>query len=410
MSGPAAPAALSSRLRVLAYTSLGHFINDGTSLFVPVVAALLATGHGMNTVDLAILFLVYYAASSLLSPYVGRLADVGGHPARLLAAGLVLLGAGLSVFYLALTFPSAALGLSLSAGFLTGFGSAFYHPLGATLLQQSFGPAERGKALGINGAVGSTGRALYPVIFFLIGLAVSSSDSLVVFALFAVAGGMVVLSVSREAGGHAARRSEGPLSLRSTVTRGIALLAVVAFVRSTASQGIIAWMPTYLSYHPILGGSLNLGLEVAILYVAGILGQPIFGVLVDRFDRRGLLALSSVGTALSTVGFLLTGGALPVLFLLLIGFFTFSAFPMLMSLTPDYLPSGASTLANSIVFGLGTGIGGALGPFLVGLLAYGGYSHIPFALEVMAALGIFAAATVVILPRPGRGGRLPLFG
>lgn len=402
-----------SRLRVLTYTSLGHFVNDGTTLFVPVVAALLTTRRAVDPLDLAFLFLLYYASSSLLSIWVGRRADLTGRPALLMVGGMFLLAAGLIGFYAALALLSGpwTLGLSLASGFVTGFGTAFYHPLGGTLLQERFSGPDRGKALGINGAVGSTGRALYPVLFFLIGLVVASDASLAVFALFALATGVVIFLASREP----ARPAGGPAlagrpSVRRVITHGVALLAGVAFLRSVASQGVVAWLPTYLSLHPAGFGAPNLGLEVATIYVAGILGQPVFGVLVGHWDRRGLLGLSSAGTALSTLGFLLSGGWEATACLLLIGFFTFSAFPLLMSLTPDYLPSGSSTLANSVVFGLATGGGSALGPTLVGLVAYRGYSALPLGLEVMVGIGLVSAAAVLLLPRPGARSRMPLFG
>lgn len=402
-----------SRLRVLAYTSLGHFVNDGTTLFVPVVAALLTSHQEVDPLDLAFLFLIYYSSSSLLSLWVGRRADRSGRPALLMVGGMLLLGAGLVGFYAALALLSGPLTLavSLGAGFVTGFGTAFYHPLGGTLLQERFQGAERGKALGINGAMGSTGRALYPVLFFLIGLVIASDASLLVFALFAGGAAGVILVASRQPGGLAPEAApSGGRSVRSVLTRGVVLLAGVAFLRSVASQGIVAWLPTYLSLHPAGFGAPNLGLEVATIYVAGILGQPVFGVLVGHLDRRGLLAVSSVGTALATLGFLFSGGWEATACLLLIGFFTFSAFPLLMSLTPDYLPAGSSTLANSVVFGLATGGGSALGPTLVGLVAYRGYATLPLGLEVMVGVGLVSAAAVVWLPRPGTKSRMPMFG
>ncbi|EQD53898.1 major facilitator transporter, partial [mine drainage metagenome] len=222
--GAPGPGGSPSRLRVLAYTSLGHFINDGTTLFVPVVAALLTSQKQVDPLDLALLFLIYYTSSSLLSLWVGRRADLSGRPALLMAGGMFLLGAGLVGFYAALALFTGpwTLGLSLGSGFVTGFGTAFYHPLGGTLLQERFQGPERGKALGINGAMGSTGRALYPVLFFLIGLVVAADASLAVFALFAGVAGVVILLVSRErARSVAGAAPGGGPTTRSVLTRGV---------------------------------------------------------------------------------------------------------------------------------------------------------------------------------------------
>ena len=406
-----------SQRKLLATTSLGHFVNDGTNFFVPVIAALLASGHGIVPLEITAMLAVYYASSSVLSLYVGRWADRSGKPLALMALGLALLGIGMGGFYVSLALLSGPSGFAgaVLASFLVGFGTSFYHPLGATLLQQGFERKELGVVLGVNGAMGSLGRAVYPILFFLVGLALTQNSALLVFA---AAGLVSALTVGQRAP-PASTPAEGTLSTtapevpraRTALTAGIVTLTVVAFVRSAANLGIVAFLPTYMEYVRPLWSGAPLGVEVTIMYVGGIVGQPIFGLLAGRVDTRALLGLSSLGSALATVGFLAFTGIPAIALIVLIGFFTFSAFPLLMSLSNEHVDRRAKSLANSMVFGLGMGIGGVLGPLVVGVLSSDRYSRLPLGFYAMAGLGIVAACAVLAIPSAkGKRSKVPLFG
>ncbi len=403
------------RRRLLALTSLGHFVNDGTSFFVPVLATLLVSDRGADPVEITAMLVVYYAASSLLGLYVGHWADRLGRPQRLLALGLALLGLGMFGFYVALAVLAGPGGFAVAivAAFVVGFGSSFYHPLGASLLQAAFDRGQLGTALGVNGAMGSVGRALYPTLFFLVGLLVAGSSAVLVFALIGVvaAGVLAAPGPARPPPRRGTSGPDGPPAARHAFTVGIVTLTALAFVRSAATFGVVAFLPTYLAVVRPLWPGASLGVEVTILYLGGIFGQPLFGLLANRIDIRLLLGLSSLGSALGTVGFLVAGGAPAIGFLFLTGFFTFSAFPLLMTLSAEYVDPRSTSLANSLVFGLGSGGGSAVGPLLVGLVIANDYARLPVGFAAMVVLGVAAAVAVVAVPRTGtRRARLPLFG
>ncbi len=401
--------------RLLALTSLGHFVNDGTTFFVPVLAALLASGRGASPIEITAMLVVYYASSSLLSLSVGRWADRSGHPQALMAVGMSLLGCGMGGFYLALSLFTGTAGFAtaLVSAFVVGFGSSFYHPLGASLLQAGYERKELGSALGFNGAMGSVGRALYPTLFFLVGLVLTQDSAVLAFAAVGLlAAGVMVPTRSRAT--TAARPPPGPSRpprAREAFSLGIVMLTLVAFVRSAANLGIVAFLPTYMHFVRPLWAGAPLGVEVTIMYLGGILGQPFFGLLADRADGRLLLGLSSLGAALGTLGFLVLGGAAAIPLLFLIGFFTFSAFPLLMTLSAEHVDPRSTSLANALVFGVGTGVGGVVGPLAVGLIASGRYLHLAQGFYAMILLGFVAAVAVAAIPRSGtRRLRMSLFG
>ncbi len=413
-SGPA-PDPSRIRRRLLVLTSIGHFVNDGTVFFVPVVATLLASGRAASPLEITAMLVVYYAASSLLGLYVGHWADRSGRPLELMALGLAILGLGMGGFYVALVLVSGAAGFAAAiiAALVVGFGSSFYHPLGASLLQAGFDRRQLGTALGINGAIGSVGRALYPTLFFLIGLLITDNSAVLAFAALGVAASAVVASSGpgRRPANPPSAGTRGAPAARQAFTLGIVTLAAVAFVRSAATFGVVAFLPTYLQLVRPLWPGAPLGVEVTILYLGGILGQPFFGALASRIDIRLLLSVTSLGSALSTLGFLVVGGAPAVAFLFLTGFFTFSAFPLLMSLSAEYVDPRSTSLANSLVFGLGSGGGMAIGPLIVGLIIANEYAHLPLGFAAMIVLGVAAAVAVLVIPRSGtQRSRMPLFG
>ncbi len=398
--------------RILTATSLAHFVNDGTVFFVPVIVALLVPLRHLSPIEASVLFVVYYATSSLLGLVIGWWADRRGRPAALMVVGIALLAAGLLGFAIVVAggAGSAAYPFALVAAGVTGFGASFYHPLGAALLQGSFSTAQRGSALGINGAFGSLGRALYPFLFFLTTLVLVTGVSILPFVILGLAVALVLAVTTRNFDLAARHRTSGSSRASDSVTAGILALTGIAFVRSVALQGVAVWIPIYLTVARGVPATGYLGLAVTVMYVGGILGQPVFGYAANRWDRRMLVAVSSLGASLATFGYLFTSGDVSQILLFAIGVFTFSAFPLLMTLSADYVPRGSSSLANALVFNLGAGGGTIVGPLVVGALAASSYAFLGSSLEVMAALGIGAAGLTALLPRARKAEKTLLFG
>jgi MFS family permease len=391
------------RLRDLAFTSLAHFVNDGTVFFVPVIAALVANLKEASPLELTVMFVVFYGSATIPSLYVGRSADRSGNAGALLGVGILLLSLGLLGYYVTLETTGRFLFLVslLIAALLAGFGSAFYHPLGASVLQSSFNDAERGRALGVNGAIASVGRAIYPITFFLVALSLSTAGSIVFFALAGILASVSVWLGLRPRDRHVPNRDDaGEVAgaARRSLTTGIVLLTLVSFIRSLATTGIYSWIPIYMSNQKGLGVTSALGFDWSLMLSAAIVGQPLFGYLTDKFDRRVVLAISSVGSAMSILAYLYTTGVAELLMLALFGFFTFTAFPLLLALASNYETAGSSSLSNALVWGLGTSGGSVIGPLITGALTLADYNHLRYAFEVMAVGAIISAALTLLLP------------
>ena len=60
-----------SRAQALAFTSLGHFANDGSVFFVPVIADLLVSLSGLSLLEESIVLVVFNLSSMIFSVYIG---------------------------------------------------------------------------------------------------------------------------------------------------------------------------------------------------------------------------------------------------------------------------------------------------------------------------------------------------
>lgn len=399
--------------KVISFTSLGHFINDGVFFLFPVMTTLLSVQKSFTPWVIGILFAIYYGSSSVFTTLISIKADKSGKYGENIALGLAFLSIGMIIFALSLLLPPAALlmALVIISTLILGIGTGFYHPLGAAVLQHTVSKNSLGKALGINGGMGSVGRAIYSTIFFGIAVMYSYSASFAFLASLGLLSALLiyiglknVVNVSKEK-----KEQKNGSALKGAITKGILILAILTFARAVATQGIVSWIPFYLSYTKGMGLSLSLGTTMTIMYVIAIVGQPLFGLLADKFDRRYLLILSTMGTGLSVLGYVLTQGYLSLALLIVFAFFNFTGFPLLMALTRDYVKQ-TSSLSNSIIWGIANTGGMVIGPSIVGAFLLNSYSDLVLIYEILAVIIIIIGLFTFLLPKPGEKSKMPLFG
>ena len=442
-----------SRGRTLAYISFGHFINDGMVFFIPVVAAILAKSHGASEVLVTAVLTVFYIASAGFGMVAGRIADSVGKRGILISFGIFVLSVGLVGFYLSLLVAPGVSSdfFALAGALVAGVGSSFYHPIGGSVVQLAFDGKFRGTALGINGAFGSLGRALYPSLFFVVAaLSISHTSTVAIFAAIGMVSALLIGyglarlpsnvpeqnlggsgpstgdsgNAGRSVESGTSRRSqdsgdsakgdpvtlESSATLRSLLNKSVIALTAIAFFRSMAFIGIVSWVPIYLTTQKHIGLSSQLGYTVTLMYIGGILGQPLFGQLVDRFDKRAVLAANSLLSAVSIFAYINLAGAGAIVSLVFFGLFTFSGFPLLLSLVSDYVPRGSSSAGNALVWGLGSTGGQAMGPLVVGLLTFGSYSNLTTVFAIMAVVAALTVVATPLMAKTESHGKMALFG
>ena len=396
----------------LSLTSSAHFINDGNVIILPIVYAFLASQFGFSNFIVGLLGAIFFAVSALASPVVSHLADRSERPLRLMGLGIFIWVIGLDFFGISIAYLNHNIYLIFLSVFLCGFASAFYHPLGGTAVSEAYG-GNAGKALGINGSFGSIGRALYPtltlLLFDFLGQStVNMFETIAIISFISFIDAIPALFSDFPADEPAPKAEKINNNNNNNHTTNsiiyiIILLTVITIIRSLFTQGVGNFLPILLvdqgyDYNSTLGFILTVTLAPAVL------GQPFFGYLSDKYDRRYLFGLSNIGSAISFYLFLTIPS---LIWLISFGFFTYSLFPLTISLIGDVVPKKSSNLSSGIVWGIGASGGGALGPLVVGILTE--FMSLSSSLKVITVLGFLSGFLVVLIPKTQKRGKTPMF-
>mgnify|MGYP000255704680 FL=1 len=342
------PAAHDPRRRawILAAASLGAFVATFTGTAVNVALPSLAKAFDVPFAAVQWVVLAYLLTTAALMPIVGRIADMVGKRVVLLAGFAT---------YAAATFAAGLapdLAWLIAFRLVNGVGSAILTSIGLAIVTDVFPAAQRGRAIGINGAVLSVGVVIGPTLggflvdlgwrfVFLAGAPVALAGLLL--AAFAVpsypAGerqrfdlpGALLLSALLASGSLALtlapeRGAFDPWILAATLLVIVGTPAFLAWERRTAQPvldlalfrnaelsmglvialgvfvsiaGTIFVMPFYLE--DVLGlAPRNVGLLMSVTPILLVIVAPLAGSLADRFGAR---RVTVAGLAFAFVGF-----------------------------------------------------------------------------------------------------------
>ena len=388
-------------ISAITFTSVAHFANDGNLLIFPVLINYYTALH-VNFIILGFGAMIYNLISGLVSPFIGRIADRLDRDGLLIFLGLAIQGAALSLFAFAFLHIQQVNVIVLSGTALFGLGQSVYHPVGGSVLSSAFKGKSSGTLLGVNSSIGSIGRSVVPLILAALLPLFGITSSLYIIALYEVAASILVLG-----GLSAFRRNSTPhrKSEKKKAAAGatktmpmIYLLMIVIFVRSIFSTGLYTFMPYY--FNSVLKNS-NLVTEViSLAFLAPVVGQILFGYLTSAWGGKAVVTLTSVFAVISTVLLMLTTNFyLMVIFLTLFAFFVFSIFPILIEYVKQLTPESVSASSNSLVWGLGSTIGGAVGIGLFSLLYRVLNVSLFDSMWLLILIGVVSIVIIPILPR-----------
>ena len=396
--------ARSKRLRALAFTSLGHFSNDFTTLLFSVLIIYYNKDFGLGLALLGAIAIGYNVISGFLSTQIGRFADRTRMHRTLMAAGIVVLGVSMMLFAVSFASGSYVIPAMIAAVILLGVGEAFYHPLGASVLNRIYS-GKSASALGINGSFGSVGRSLLPIVLIPLILAVGETYALLILGAYAILAGAAIflgLGFMKDGEVHRADTARKAANNKEALRRyRPVLLALVAmvFVRAMFLLGTTTYISEYLLNQT--GSEIMVGYVLTISFVTAIIGQPIFGKLTDMYGGRATIGITTVFSALIFFLFMLSGSdvALIAATYAIFVFLSFTGFPVLLGYVNQIVPRDVTTTAHGMVWGIGNTIGGAAGIAVMSLLLFLGLSLT----STMWAMLVFGVASIFFLPFiPGR--------
>ena len=253
-------------------------------------------------------YLATYAASNLLFGFLTNRISAR----RTLSLGLAVNGTAIACF--ALVPPSGA-GLMHALWLLAALGGGVYHPVANVLITRLF-PEGKGRVIGFTGTGAAVGFALGPLLTTGLTAAVGLDwqGVALVFGLFGVAASIWVYAtvqdveraIPQAAGGAGAAWAAGASGAAATPTAAAGLKAIagllVAVVLIAGAREMAMWSVLDISDFfllRLLEGPGYTGFYLFLLYVPGIIVQPLAGGLSDAVGRRWL----------ATAAFVIYGGS-----------------------------------------------------------------------------------------------------
>ena len=393
---------MEERLRSLVFTAFGHFSNDSMFLVYPLLITYYALVPGVSIVLLGYLAVVYELIYGLLSFPIGRIADSMHDEGALIAFGIFLLGLSMAAFAASFAFRAYMVELILAAVLLLGSGTAFYHPLGASVLRK-FYKAKAPTVMGVNGSFGSLGRSVMPIIIVLLVGYLGAAGALSVVAVELFISSLIIYLglgfVNRRVAGakaHMRRRAvsaQGNVKMRNGYIMSLLPLLAIIFVKAMFMASTTTFVPEYLLTE--LHSELVVGGLLTFSFVFAIAGQLVFGYLTTRFGGRKVVAATTILSSIAFFFFLYGGkdilviGAAYSVFV----FVTFNGFSVTLGYVGQVVPEKYINRANSFIWGFGQILGSAAGVLFFTVLL--NFIKISLAMWIMLAV---AAVAVVMLP------------
>lgn len=331
---------------ILATAALGAFASAITFTSINVALPSLVVAFDTSFAAVQWVILSYLLSTAALLPIVGRLADMLGKRAIFLA-GLLIFAAG-----------SLATGLAPNLAWLIvfrllhGVGSAVLTGVGLAIVTDVFPAEERGRAIGINGALISTGIVLGPTLggllveigwrwVFLSGVPVGLLGAALAWRFvptyergpaqrFDVPGaallvamltaGSLAMTLGAERGfadpwivaGLALAALLVPVFLRRERATEHPILDLTLFRDPRLSVGLLVGLATFVS----ISGTIfvmpfylenvlqlaprNVGLLMSVAPILLVIIAPIAGTLADRYGER---VITIIGLAFALLGF-----------------------------------------------------------------------------------------------------------
>jgi FSR family fosmidomycin resistance protein-like MFS transporter len=363
----------------------GHLATDFASGMVPALIPFFADEFDLSYTLTALIMLAATLSSSVVQPLFGLWSDRRG------AMWLLPVGVGLAGTGTGLAAVAPSYGLVVALVFVAGVGIAAFHPEGAKFAKYASG-RKRASGMSYFNIGGNTGYALGPIVVtplvLWLGLAGGLLAALpVLVAAVVLARLLPYLRTLRPlANGREASAGEDD-------TRAMWLLGAVIVLRSIAWFGLLTFVPLWavsIGQTEAEGNRL-----LALMLLAGAVGTLLLGPVADRIGLRRTLVLTQGALPVLIVVFVLAGGAVGGLALMLVGVCVVGTFAPTMVLSQLYLPRHVG-VASGLAVGLGM-VGGAAAVALGALADAVDLETALYACAVAPALGVVLA---LMLPAP----------
>jgi MFS transporter, FSR family, fosmidomycin resistance protein len=344
------PSAANNERNVVLLTGVGHFGTHFFELMYPTLAVTLAqeTGAPLERV-FGWSFLGYLLFGLGALPF-GMLADRIG--ARLLIIAGIF---GMGVFAIAASESGHGTALAICLGGM-GLSASIYHPVGMSLISRTV--ARRGRAMALNGIFGNVAIALTPIVTATLCESVGwrGAYAFTGYAACALAVACAFLAVDEsraiETPTLPAARAQDRAPSRSLNL--FAVLLVAAALGGISYRGNTVIQPAYFDQRVSM---LDFGATTSLVYLIGIGGQYLGGMLADRHDLRWLYFAFHAISLPALIGMAALSDLPLVVLAMIFVFFSLGMQPIENSLVAHVTPVRWRSTAYGLKFVLTFGVG-----------------------------------------------------
>ena len=382
---------MEKRNRSLTTLSFAHYFNDMYSMILPGLIPILILIFDLSYFQAGIAAMLFIAIPAVLKPLLGHTGDVGKGK-QFLVGGLLLVSICAAFFGMA---PNYMTFLILCG--IAGVGLAAYHPLATYFLSTDF-KEKKGKAMGVHGAGGSLGHFSGPtLITFLAATIIGWKLGLVLLVLpticIATLCWITLHSSDLQPMSNLKFTSS---SIKTVLTPSIIILSVVLALRTAVYRGLVTFLPSFFVEE---GTSLLYsGILTGTMLIAGVLAQPLGGLVSDHFGRKLIIFLSllALSPLVLIFGFLVTLSQLfLVISLFLIGFCIFASFPVGLAFAAELGEKNVG-LTVGIVSAIYMGVPAVVPPIIGFIIDTFGFF---VAFYVLGGLSLMGAMIAILLPK-----------
>lgn len=337
----------------------GHFLLELFHQYLPVFFPLYRAEYGLTYGQIGMITLVGTTTMSLAQPLFGYFID--RLDARRCAAQSILwLGLIMAVLGFSSNYWVLLVGVALA-----GFGSAAFHPAGASIVTKATDEGKRGRAVSFFAVGGNVGAAGSPLLLA-IGLGLLGlKGTIVLLPVVVLSAIWLVNGLGHESKGDREAHRERQSQAGQGFLLGLVLITVVAMTRAWFQLSLTTYLPTLLEdrgFSVVYGGQMLFVLSLLI----GV-GSFCGGILSDQFGRWQVLLACFALLGPTYWFFIQAGGSLQFIYAGAIGFLLGCTYPTTVVVAQEAWPRGLA-MASGLVMGLGWWPGG-LGATFTGWVA-----------------------------------------
>lgn len=263
---------------------------------------------------------------------------------------------------------------------LVGIGMGGEWAAGSVLIAETWDPKQRGRAIGVMQSGWAIGYilaallagAIIPTLGWRWLFVVGAAPALVVF--------WIRHSVPepdawlRSSGARVGLGESLAILSRPPYRARVATACLLTTSLMFAFWGLFTWIPGFLAMPPEKGGA---GLEfvkstgwIVTIQIGAFFGYFTFGFLAERFGRRAVFTIFTVGAAIFTPIFGLSAGNKWLLFAVgpVIGYFGHGFFSVFGALLAELFPARVRATAQGLCYNFGRGVS-AIAPTVIGALS-----------------------------------------